>query len=298
MTDPTARPRIPQTIDYVTLLGLGASWGSSFMFMKIAVGGMTPLMVVFGRLALAALCLGLVVWAVPKIRSTPGRFRHLLVIGIGNYALPFLLLSWALNHVASVVPAIFMGSIPLMLAALTQIFLREERFDRRGNMGLGVGFLGVLVLLAPDLMRHGFGASGLGLLACLGAAVSYAICGVYTRLYIPKSSLTTGAAAMGVGALVALPFMILTASGPLWRGDAESMVALIAMGVIGTAVPFGVFYVMLPVVGVTFVSIAGYLVPLFGAFYGVVLMGETLHMRYIAALALILVGLALTRRSR
>ena len=165
------------------LLSLSVLWGGSFFFAKVAVGELGPLTVVFGRVGLAAVALNLVLAAAGRRlvrRGTP--WRAFFLMGLLNNLVPFSLIFWAQLHLASGVASILNATTPLFTLVVAHFLTVDEKMSPTKVAALLLGLGGVAVLVGPDAMAHldmGFW----GQLACLGAALSYALAGVYGRRF-------------------------------------------------------------------------------------------------------------------
>src|SRR6478752_9526848 len=165
------------------LVLLALVWGSSFMFIKVAVRHLDPSTLILGRLGLAALVLGLVVplllgagEAVAGLRS---HWRWLVVVGIVNTALPFWLLSWGETRIDSGLASILQASVPIFNALLAFLFFHDQRVTNRMLAGVAVGFVGVALLVGAQPQ-----AKVLGALAVVAMATCYAIGGLLTKQYL------------------------------------------------------------------------------------------------------------------
>src|SRR5262245_62837860 len=161
---------------WIWLLSLSVLWGGSFFFAKVAVGELEPLTVVFLRVGLAALALNAILLARginPVRRGSP--WAAYLVMGILNNALPFSLIFWAQTRIPSGLASILNATTPLFTLVVAHWLTRDEKIDAAKVAALLVGLGGVIVLIGPDLLLE---ASSLwGQLACLAAALSYALAG-------------------------------------------------------------------------------------------------------------------------
>ena len=132
------------------LLLLAAIWGSSFMFIKVAVRELSPADVAFFRVALGALALvpALAFVGVARVRADLRRYaRHLVVLGVANAAVPFWLLSWSETRLDSGLAAVLQASTPLFAALLALLFSRDDRVVGGRLVGVCVGFVGVALLV-------------------------------------------------------------------------------------------------------------------------------------------------------
>jgi drug/metabolite transporter (DMT)-like permease len=156
-------------------LTLGFIWGSSYLFIKIGVGSIPPLTLIATRLTLgAAFLLAVVLLA----RQSPPRawrmYGHLLVMAIVNIVIPFVLITYGEQTIDSALASILTATVPLTVIVLAPLFLPDERVTVAKIAGLAVGFAGVILLVAPDLVNLG-DADLRGELMLLGAAVAYGV---------------------------------------------------------------------------------------------------------------------------
>src|SRR3954447_17735776 len=157
----------------VLLAALALIWGSSFMFIKVAVRELDPSTLILGRLGLAAITLGIVVPLLIGGRATVDgvreSWRPLVVIGLFNTAVPFWLLSWGETRIDSGLASIIQASVPIFNALLAFAFFHDQRVTGRALVGVAIGFVGVAVLVGAQPQ-----AKILGALAVVGMATCYA----------------------------------------------------------------------------------------------------------------------------
>lgn len=298
---PISRP-LPKPLGaYALLLTLSAIWGSSFLLIKIAVAEVPPLTMTAARMALALAFLhGLCLWrgeAPPPPATREGRrlWGHFLVIGMLGNGLPFTLIAWGEIAVDSALAAILIGAMPIFTVLFAHASGVERIAGARALAGIAAGFAGLVALMGPAAVM-GLGAAALSELAIAAAAASYAATAVYARrlsLQVPAATLAAGT--MAAGALIMVP-AALVLEAP-WRLDpgAGALAAVAALGLVGTGCAALVYFRLLAAAGPTFTSMINYLIPVFGAALGAALLGETLGPAEMAALALILGGIALIR---
>ena len=213
-------------------------WGSSYLFIKLAVDDFGTFTLVAFRLVVGALLL----WTVVRIAKQPlprerRIYGHLLVMAIINITIPFLLITWAEQSVESSLAAILTSPVPLFAIVLSSLFLADEPMRVNGVVGLVVGFIGVVIITSRGLT--GAGSSVIGELALLGAAFSYACGAVYSRRnvrglapMIPAVFQVTFAAII-TGA-VALLFEHPWTATP----DAEAIFSILWLGILGSGLAY------------------------------------------------------------
>lgn len=285
-------------------VGMGLVWGASFLFMKVALDGTTPVQIVWTRLVLGALALGTVVLVtrspLPRTRALWG---HFAVLGVVGCAVPFSLFAWAEQHVTSGVASIYNASTPLMTALMVTLAFRVERLTRERLAGVGVGLAGVVVISAPWQLASGSGSSSAvgdqlaGQLACLGAALCYGITFAYLRRFVTPHrvpALTTAFLQVGFGAVALLLLTPWVVTSPV---DATPAVvgSLVVLGVLGTGVAYLWNITVLQRWGPTATSTVTYITPVVGVALGVLVLDERLGWHEPAGAALVLLGILLAQ---
>jgi drug/metabolite transporter (DMT)-like permease len=276
---------------YPVLIGLLALvWGSSYLFIEVAVREIEPTAMMFLRLAVAGvLLLGFLRWqrgptALAEVRAA---WRPGLVLGLINGALPFTLIAWGQKHIDSGVAATVNATIPIFVVLLAIRFRPSERATGLRLVGILAGLVGVAVLTGgqPDV---GLWAIA-GVLAVVVASVSYAAGGLYGQLRLegtPGPVLAT--ASMVGGALILLPLAVLQfpTELPSW----EAAASLAALTVLGTVLGQLVLYRTLRLHGASRLSLVTYLMPIVAILWGVLLLNEPITAGLVLGLALILLG--------
>ena len=295
MRDTATSSTAPTAANWASIGLLGLIWGGTFMVVSVALRGYGPLTVACARTTLGALALlGL---RAALRRPWPVFDRRLLkylgFIGVLNTALPFALLSWGQQYVPSAFAGISMAALPLFVLPLAHVF-SDEALSTRRLIGVLVGFLGALVLIGPGVLRIGTGWEPLGQLACLAAAVSYAVASIMTRRCPPIDPIALAALTLVVGSAALIPAMLLVEGVP---GAAAPlpMAAIVFLGLFPTALAALLRVTVIRSAGSVFMTLVNYQVPLWSVLFGAVILSETLPLRFFAALALILCGLAISQ---
>ncbi|WP_345546450.1 DMT family transporter [Microbacterium jejuense] len=255
----------------------GIVWGSSFLFMKVALTGISPAQVAWTRILLGTLTLGILVLARREHLSRSLRvWGHLLVLGMTFCVIPFLLFSWAQQHVSSGVASIFNATTPIMTAIMAWLVFRVERLKAMQVVGIGVGILGVIVIIAP-WQGLSWDGSLVAELAILGATASYGFSFAYMRRFASNTGMSALAFTFGyiamAGAVMAVltPFLVLT---PV-KLDVPIIVSLVLLGCLGTGIAYVWNQNTVRAWGPTRASTVTYITPVVGVILGVVILGET-----------------------
>jgi drug/metabolite transporter (DMT)-like permease len=276
------------------LLGLAAIWGSSFMFIKIAVDELSPAATMLGRCLVAAIILGAILAArrgfVQAVRCLRDFGRAGVVLGIVSTALPFWLIAWGETRIDSGIAAIANASMPIFVVLLAIRFAPGERAGGWQAFGIALGIIGVGVLAGVD--PQGGWSGVIGTLAVVLASTSYAVSTLYSQRKLGDSSgLLVSTASAFWGTIVLLPFGIAQAPSALPSWEALGSIAM--LGAFGTAVGLLMFLYMIEHYGSARASLVVYLLPVTALLYGALLLDEPVRVTAIAGLVLILAGVAL-----
>jgi len=285
----------PTLQNWLSVLALGLIWGGTFMVVSIALRGYGPLTVACARTTLGAIALLSLMRVMnrPLTNFDARMFKYLFVIGILNTAVPFALLSWGQQYVASAFAGISMAALPLFVLPLAHIFT-DEKLSARNMIGVGLGFTGAVVLISPSVLKIGSGMAPLGQIACIMATISYAISSIMTRRCPPIDSITMAALLLLVGATALIPAMLIFEGIPQ-IADRTSTIAIIFLGFVPTAFAALLRVTTIRSAGAVFMTLVNYQVPVWSMIFGTVVLAEVLPLRFFAALALIMIGLLISQ---
>ncbi|MET0292123.1 MAG: DMT family transporter [Steroidobacteraceae bacterium] len=278
----------------MSLVLLGAIWGASFLFLRIAVPHFGPVALVEIRLLLGALMLLPFLWR-DRAKFPAARWPMMIVIGALNSGLPFLLFAWAAERAPAGVGAIANGMTALC-AALVGFAFFHERLSARQSVALIAGFAGIVVLASTKIAGMSVGWASLA--GALGSLM-YGLALHLARRHLaglPTAALAAGT--LGTSALIAAPFAAITwptASVPI-----SAWLAALALGVLCTGIGFVIYYRLIERIGANRTSTVTYLIPPFGVAWGWLFLGERATVTMVIACALILGSVALmqVRKSR
>jgi len=286
-----------QTLDWLVLAALVIAWGSAFGALKIAVHEIPPAWNTVIRLWVASGVLGIVCLIqrerLPVLLPRPASaWGYYTVVGLVGMALPFFLYAFAATGLPSAVNAICNGASPIFTAVLAYVWLRDEHMGLRRAVGVGLGFAGLVVLVAPRLAQ-GVSVETVALASALTGAALYAVSNIVTRKAPPVASSVGGLMMCLTGAvmatLVTAAFEPLPATAPGW----PAIASVVALGVFSTALGSVGYVFLIKRQGPVFMTMAIYLAPLWATALGVLLLGERPGLPAYAALALILTGVGL-----
>ena len=262
-------------------------WGSSFLFIRVAVEHMPPSAVVFGRTVLGTAFLVPLAVRNQAFRSLRGSILPIVVVTLLDMALPTFLTAWGEEHVSSSVAGILTATDPLFTAVLALWLIRSEAVDRKRFAGLLLGFAGVIALLGIDFRGHAEELLGAG--AVLLSALGYAGAALLYRRWLadaPALGVTAVMTALSSAAFLAPAAVGLPSRVP----PISSILALAALGIINTGLAYWLFYLLIDEAGAATASVITYVMPVVALFLGAGLLGEKLTIGAIAGLILIAAG--------
>ncbi|NKC33146.1 DMT family transporter [Falsiroseomonas selenitidurans] len=280
---------------WLLLLALSVVWGGSFFFMAVALRGFPPFSIVLGRVALAALVLAaacrLLRLALPATRA-----GWLACAGMGllNNAIPFTLIVLGQRFIPSGLAAVVNAATPVFAVLAAHALTTDEKLTPLRLAGALLGLAGVAILAGPAAFGLAGVGEALGIALCLGACLSYGLSGVWSRR-VRAAGLAPLPAAAGqciASSLMMLP-LVLAFDRP-WTlpvPPAEAVAALLALGLLATALAYALFYALLAAAGATNTMLVTLLVPVTALLLGHLVLGEVLALRHLAGMAVIGLGL-------
>jgi drug/metabolite transporter (DMT)-like permease len=275
----------------VILIGLSLIWGASFLFIKIAVRDLAPATLIFGRLGLAAITLGLIAPFAVGTRETlaqlRGNAKWLFVAALVYTAIPFWLLAWGETRIQSGLASILQAAVPIFNVLIAFVFFREMRTTGIRLLGVLVGFVGVALLVGAQPQGKVLGA-----LAVVGMALGYGVGGLLIGRNLPHvHPLVVALASTAISAVLAAPAGIAQAVGTTIGWKAVASVAV--LGVVGTAVAFVLLFALIRDAGPAYAALCTYLIPPIALAYGAIFLSERFGVSAFLALLVILAGVAL-----
>jgi drug/metabolite transporter (DMT)-like permease len=280
------------------LAALSAIWGGSYLLIKYALEDLDAPVIVWARTAIAALVLLAALGpaaargALADLRRRPGSAA---LLGFFAIALPFSLITLGEHTVPSGLTAVLIAPASLFVAMFAPFLDPSESIDRRQAVGMLIGLAGVALVVGVESV-HSTGQL-LGALAMIGAAASYALSGFVVKgRYARLTSMQTSFVSILTASLMTLPFAVATAPSEL--PGLRASLAVLALGAVGTALAFVLFYRLMLDIGPARASLVSYLAPGVALFYGAVFLGEAITVAAVAGLVLILGGVAVASRRR
>ncbi|HUV16007.1 MAG TPA: EamA family transporter [Pelolinea sp.] len=284
--------------DWLLFWFLGIVWGTSFLWIKIGVKELSPVLLVGYRTLFASIGLGFI-WLLTKKNYTlkwqevRGRLFDFFLMGAFNIAIPWMMFSWAGQFIDSGVSSILNSAMPLFTILISPIFISDDRITMPKVAGLITGFVGVVILMSPGI-REGWTSSLAGQAVALMATVFYAIGTVYARkkghglpaqlqafLQLSMGSLIIWIVALFIEHPITLPQLPITWVATLW------------LGLLGSCLAYIIYFKLLHEIGPTRMSMVTYIPPLVGVLLGVVFLGERFYWQALFGALLILSGISI-----
>jgi drug/metabolite transporter (DMT)-like permease len=298
-------------------LTLAVIWGSSFMWITVALeDGLPPMTIVAWRaLAACVLLVAVLVVRGGRLPLTLDLWKRMFVLGATNMVIPMALISWGQQFIPSGMASILNAMVPLFTILLAAVALADEHITAAKLGGLAVGFVGVVVLASPNLTAAGAdedaAAAVTGMLAVAGAGVFYAIASVYvrrritgmpiveqpdgsTRAPLPvEISLGTTATALLMITALAVVFERPADGVITVPGSVGAWVGVVWLGALGTGVAYLIFYRLIARWGATRTTLVTYVIPVVAIVVGYIFLGERLRPVELLGAALIIGGVVL-----
>ncbi|MBW3097558.1 DMT family transporter [Pseudohoeflea coraliihabitans] len=284
-----------QIFGYLLLVLLAAIWGASFLFIKVALGTVTPLTIAAGRIGLAAIVLA----SVARLagHGLPPRGAHwpvIIAIALLGNVIPFSLISFGERSIDSSLAAILVSTVPLFTILLAHFLTNDEPLNLQKVIGVAIGLGGIVLLFGPALLLQ-LGSQAMGQLMIVGGALGYALSTIYSRRLRALPKLQSSAAIMLVASLFIVPAALIVDRPWTLAPDPAAIVSIAILGLVATALAQILVLKILETHKASFLALNNYLVPLFGLLWGMVFLAERPGPQTATALSVILVGVFISQ---
>jgi drug/metabolite transporter (DMT)-like permease len=277
------------TANLLRLFVLAAIWGGSFLFMRISAPVLGPAVLIEYRVLFAALFLLAVGLVVKKRLEVKTHWKHYLILGFFNSALPFVLFAFAARTLSASVLSVLNATAPMWGAILAALWSRQ-RVGARTALGLACGTAGVALLVGFDTVAARPGA-GVAVGAALLAALSYSVASLYAKSAKSVEPFANAHGSMWAAALLVLPVL------PFFPQPGQAtpgiMGAVLALGILCSGIAYLLYFRLIAEVGTTSALTVTFLNPVFGILWGALFLGEVVGWYTVAGSAIVLVGTAL-----
>jgi len=281
--------------EWLLIVTLSVLWGGSFFFVEVAVGTLAPFTIVALRVGLAALALNIIVLAT-GLRMPGNRQLWSAFLGMGflNNMVPFSLIVWGQAHITSGLASILNASTPFFTVVAAHYLTSDEKMTGGRLVGVIIGVAGVVFMIGLEALE-GLGINTLAQLAVIGAAISYALAGIYGRRFrnLDCSPLITATGQVTTSAVVLVP-LALVIERP-WVQPLPAMEvwwAVLGLALLSTALAYIVYFRVLATAGATNLLLVTFLIPISAMLLGTAILGEQLQPKHFGGIGLIGLGLA------
>jgi drug/metabolite transporter (DMT)-like permease len=282
-------------LEWAMLVVLSTLWGGSFFFNGVAVRELPVFTIVVVRIVLGALIL----MAIMKLRGErlpTGRrvWAAFFAIGLINNVIPFSLIVWGQQHIASGVASIINASSPLFTVVFAHFLTTDEKMTGAKLAGVVIGLAGVAWMIGFDALQT-LGADLMAQLSCLGAAIAYALSGIYGRRFrtMGVAPMATATGQVIASSVLLVPVMLVVdRPWTLAMPGMATVAALIGVAALSTALAYVLYFRILATAGATNLQLVTFLIPVSAILLGVAFLGESLQPRHVFGMVLIGAGLA------
>jgi drug/metabolite transporter (DMT)-like permease len=277
---------------------LGLAWGSSFLWINLALREVPPFTLVGFRLLFGLVGMALViVLARPRFPRKSSLCMALLLLGLTNTALPFVLVSWGQQSIDSGTASILNSTVPLFTLVIAHFALKDERITWERALGLLIGLVGVRVLVGKELDLDNLNGQLGGQVAVLAAALFYAGSAVFARKTLRDVHFIVQASVPLVSGDIFIWLAAARLETPLQLPQLQlTWVALIWLGLLGSCLAYLLYYYLLSTIGPTRSTMVTYLFPVIGVVLGVIFLQEQLDWWLLVGGGLVLIGIIIVNR--
>ena len=275
------------------LMLLGAIWGASFLFMRVAVAEFTPLALIEVRVAIGAIFLTSILALQGKLSSLRGRTKQFLILGALNSAIPFSLFAFAVKHQTAGLSSVLNSTAPLFGAIVAFVWL-GERLRVMQVVGLILGFCGVVILA---MSKNTLDGKLIAIAAGLLAAMLYGVAAHYSK----RSFQGCPPLAVSSGGLIGATVFLLPAMPWSLSEQVPSLKAwacALALGIVCTGVAYILYFRMIELYGASRTMVVAYLIPIFGVLWGFLFLEESINTSMLVGGSIVLAGTVLVSRSK
>ncbi len=284
---------------WLMVITLGFVWGGTFMVTEVALRGMTPFWLAAARICFAALTM-MVIWgargfALFQTRPSRSALYAVIAIAAASSAVPFSLLAWGQQYVTSGFAGVSMASVALLVLPLAHFFVPGERLTLRRMIGFAIGFVGVVILIGGQAFEStGTALETPGRIACVAAAACYSVSSVMMRRLPPVDPIGLATILLVIASFMTLPLALWVEGVPAMP-DTNTWMILAFLGLIPTAAANLLRVLVVRSAGPVFMSLVNYQVPVWSVVLGALILSEPLPTSLTTAMALILLGVAISQ---
>jgi drug/metabolite transporter (DMT)-like permease len=278
--------------DWGQLILLGAIWGGSFFFARVAVAEMHPLVLVLFRVAIAAAALQIyLALRGPSFRLALPHIGLFFLLALTNNVIPFSLIFAGQTELGAGIAAILNATTPFWTLIVANAMTADEKLSWNKLAGIGLGIAGTAVMVGPGVLA-GLGGPAWPKFALIGASLSYAFALMVARRLksVPPPVLATGQ--LTASTVIMVPVILLT-TGPagLFSASVPVWAAVLGLALLSTAFAYILYFNLVASAGATNASLVTLIVPVSAILLGIAFLGERIEMFELFGMVLIALGL-------
>lgn len=284
-------------LDWMLLLYLSLAWGLAFLLIALALPSFPPLTLVAVRLSLGALTLYIIMRAAGLRLPTDKRWwRRFAALAVLGNVIPFSLISWGELYISSSLAGILMALMPINVMIMAHFFLASEPMSVRKVIGFVLGFIGVLILVGTEALANLGGDAFWAQMAVIAATLFYAVNSIYTKRLPKLPVLVAGTGTLVAGSLMLWPVALLVDHPWTLTIHWLPLGSVIMLGIFSSGLANWVYFTIVQRQGPSFLSMINYIIPVIAFIAGVSLLSEQATADRYLALAIILLGIAISQR--
>ncbi len=291
---------MPNLRNWLGLTAIVMAWGSAFLLINIAVKEIDPLVITAIRLWIGVVLMGLAVWLLGRQFPTdPSHWGYFLLMAIFGNCLPFYLIAWGQQFIDSGEAGILMATVPLQVVLMAHFFIPSERLNWWRSVGYIIGFMGVVILFEPGQLSGSLtGEVQTGRLAVFAGGICYAISTILAQKQPSKDPYSAALGVLILASVLSAAAILFTGTPMPVAASPAAILSVAGLGVFATGGAMVLYFYLAHHGGAGFLSLTNYLVPCVAAAIGAWVAGETLGISSFLALAIILIGIAISQRQR
>ncbi len=282
-------------IDIALLILTALIWASAFAAIKFALEDLGPIWTAASRVSIGFLALlpfaffGKVSFSISKYT-----LGFTFVIAMLITVIPFIMISWGLQHINSGITALLLGTTPFMALILGHFFTSDEAINRYKLLAVAIGMTGILCVVGPDALRSLGATSFVAQIAVIVAGFCYVSGGILIRK-VDMKPIPFTALALGIGSICLIALAVLIEGIPEKLPGLRASLALTWLGLFPTGLAYVLRFYLVRKVGVSTFAIGMNAIPVFGIIFGAILLNEAIELTTVIALCLVLSGLFIAR---
>lgn len=292
VSHPAATPKPISLHDWSLIVLLGAIWGGSFFFARIAVSEIQPLVLVMFRVSLAALALQL--WLAlhgPAFRLALPHAGSFFVMAVMNNVIPFSLIFLGQTELGAGLASVLNATTPFWTAILASVLTADEKLSWHKTLGILLGIAGTAVMVGPGLVA-GLGGPIWAKFSLIGASLAYALAFIFARRFraVPPPVVATGQ--LTASSIIMIPLVLaLYGSADLFSASAGVWSCVVSLALLSTAFAYILYFRIIASAGSTNASLVTLIVPVSAILLGALFLGERLEYFEMGGMVLIGAGL-------